>query len=205
MERAREILERAAAALALAALSPAMALTALAIRVRMGPPVLFRQRRVGIGERGFTLYKFRTINEARDAVGHLLPDDQRLTGLGRFLRRASLDELPQLWNVIRGEMSLVGPRPLPGKYLSRYSTRQRRRHDVKPGITGWAQIHGRNALDWDEKLEMDAWYAEHRSLWLDLRILAATVGIVLRREGISRSGHATMPEFPGAIEQRRPA
>ena len=205
MRKPCEIFERVTAALAVAVLSPLLALTTLVIRLWMGPPAVFRQRRVGRAEREFALYKFRTMGEARDAAGHLLPDEQRLTALGRFLRRTSCDELPQLWNVIRGEMSLVGPRPLPAKYLPRYSARQRRRHEVKPGITGWAQIHGRNALDWEEKLELDVWYVEHRSLRLDLRILAATVATVLRREGISRAGHATMPEFAGAAAPRRPA
>ncbi|MBI3695404.1 MAG: sugar transferase [Acidobacteria bacterium] len=204
MRRVRETLDRALAGLVLVLLSPVMAAVGLAIRLSMGQPVLFWQKRVGIGDREFAVCKFRTMNEARDAAGELLPDKQRLTGLGRFLRRMSLDELPQLWNVLQGEMSLVGPRPLPGQYLPRYTARQRRRHEVKPGITGWAQIHGRNALDWEQKLEMDVWYVEHRSLGLDLRILAATVWTVLRQEGISCSGDATMLEFLGALGKRRP-
>ncbi|HTX64229.1 MAG TPA: sugar transferase, partial [Opitutaceae bacterium] len=134
---------------------------------------------------------------ARDSAGRLLPDEQRLTPLGRFLRRTSLDELPQLWNVLKGDMSLVGPRPLLPEYLPRYNSHQRRRHEVKPGITGWAQIHGRNTLAWERKFDLDVWYVDHRSLWLDIKILWLTVRKVIRREGISQNGHATMPEFTG--------
>ncbi|HXK02684.1 MAG TPA: sugar transferase, partial [Verrucomicrobiae bacterium] len=134
---------------------------------------------------------------ARDSAGRLLPDEQRLTPLGRFLRRTSLDELPQLWNVLKGDMSLVGPRPLLPEYLPRYNSHQRRRHEVKPGITGWAQIHGRNTLAWERKFDLDVWYVDHRSLWLDIKILWLTVLKVIRREGISQNGHATMPEFTG--------
>ncbi|MCL4841092.1 MAG: sugar transferase, partial [Bryobacteraceae bacterium] len=151
----------------------------------------------GGGGGGFRLYKFRTMTEARDGEGRLLGDEERLTGLGRWVRRWSVDELPQLWNVLRGEMSLVGPRPLLVEYLGRYSARQARRHEVKPGVTGWAQVHGRNAVSWGEKLEMDVWYVENRSFWLDVRILAMTVGKVLRREGISQAGRATVEEFRG--------
>ena len=164
----------------------------------MGSPVLFVQERPGKGGRVFRLYKFRTMTEARDGEGRLLGDEERLTGLGRWARRLSVDELPQLWNVLRGEMSLVGPRPLLVEYLGRYSARQARRHEVQPGVTGWAQVHGRNAVSWGEKLEMDVWYVENRSLWLDLRILGMTVGKVLRREGISQAGRATVEEFMGA-------
>lgn len=166
----------------------------------MGSPVLFVQERPGLGGRVFRLYKFRTMTEARDGEGRLLGDEERLTGLGRWVRRWSVDELPQLWNVLRGEMSLVGPRPLLVKYLGRYSARQARRHEVKPGVTGWAQVHGRNAVSWGEKLEMDVWYVENRSLWLDVRILGMTVGKVLRREGISQAGRATVEEFIGTSE-----
>ena len=179
--------------------APLLAAAAIAIRLRMGRPVLFRQSRAGRGGRPFLLYKFRTMADARDSAGALLPDSERLTRLGRFLRRTSLDELPQLWNVLKGEMSLVGPRPLHARYVDRYTPEQRRRLEVKPGVTGWAQIHGRNELTWERKFELDVWYVENRSLWLDLRILAATFGKVLGRDrsGISQSGHATMPEYLG--------
>jgi lipopolysaccharide/colanic/teichoic acid biosynthesis glycosyltransferase len=189
---------------ALVALSPALAAIAIVIRGLLGTPILFRQHRPGLRGQLFTCLKFRTMTEARDAQGQLLPDAQRLTALGSFLRSTSLDELPELINVIRGEMSLVGPRPLLPQYLNRYTAEQMRRHEVKPGITGWAQIHGRNALDWNEKLALDLWYVDHQSLWLDLRILAKTLGRVLRREGIAQPGHATMPEFLGSsIEQEK--
>jgi lipopolysaccharide/colanic/teichoic acid biosynthesis glycosyltransferase/glycosyltransferase involved in cell wall biosynthesis len=174
---------------------PVTALAALAIRLSTGPPVLFRQERPGWRGRPFTLLKLRTMREARDEEGRPLPDAERLTGLGKALRATSLDELPTLWNVVRGDMRLVGPRPLLTEYLDRYSPRQARRHEVRPGITGWAQIHGRNALSWEEKLRLDVWYVEHRSLGLDLRILAATLLEVLTRRGIHAEGHATMPEF----------
>jgi len=176
---------------------------ALLIRFHMGTPILFRQRRTGSKERPFTFVKFRTMTEQRDENGNLLPDEQRLTGLGRFLRATSLDELPQLWNVLQGDMSLVGPRPLLLEYVPRYNEFQRRRLEVKPGITGWAQIHGRNALSWEEKFELDVWYVDHWSLWLDIKILAFTVWKVLRGEGISQRGHATMPEFMGSHQSSR--
>jgi lipopolysaccharide/colanic/teichoic acid biosynthesis glycosyltransferase len=183
----------------LAVCTPLLAGVWMAIRVRMGRPVLFRQLRAGRGGRPFLLYKFRTMLDARDRAGALLPDAQRLTRLGRFLRATSLDELPQLWNVLKGEMSLVGPRPLHAEYVARYTPQQRRRLEVKPGLTGWAQIHGRNAIAWERKFELDVWYVEHRSLALDLRILAATLGGLLRRDGngIGHAGHATMPEYLG--------
>ncbi len=163
-----------------------------------GRPVLFRQRRPGLGGRPFTLWKLRTMADLRDAAGAPLADAERLTRWGAFLRRTSLDELPELWNVVRGEMSLVGPRPLLMEYLGRYSDRQRRRHEVRPGITGWAQIHGRNELGWPERLEHDVWYVEHLSLGVDLAILARTLATVLRGRGVAAAGHATMPEFRGA-------
>jgi lipopolysaccharide/colanic/teichoic acid biosynthesis glycosyltransferase/glycosyltransferase involved in cell wall biosynthesis len=178
-------------------LSPVLAAVALLIRFRLGSPVLFRQERAGLFGSRFECLKFRTMTDARDANGQLLPDADRLTRLGRFLRSTSLDELPELINVIRGEMSLVGPRPLFAKYLERYSPEQMRRHNVPPGITGWAQINGRNALNWDQKFELDLWYLDHSSFWLDLSILAKTLWQVIRREGVSRPGHATMPEFSG--------
>lgn len=168
---------------------------AIAVWAAMGRPVLFRQKRIGLHEREFELLKFRTMTEERGADGKLLPDAKRLTRLGRFLRRWSLDELPQLWNVLKGEMSLVGPRPLPPEYLPRYTAFQRRRHEVKPGITGWVQVNGRNALTWEEKFELDVWYVEHHSLWLDLKILARTAWQVVTGRGIRHGEHATMPEF----------
>jgi len=156
------------------------------------------QSRVGINERVFAFYKFRTMTCVRDLTGKLLADEQRLTTLGRFLRNTSLDELPQLWNVLKGDMSLVGPRPLLPEYLARYTAFQRRRHDVKPGITGWAQINGRNALTWEQKFDLDVWYVDHWSVWLDVRIMWLTVLKVVRGDGISQAGHATMPEFIGS-------
>lgn len=176
---------------------PLLLALALLVRLRLGSPVLFRQQRPGLHGRPFTLLKFRTMTNARDTTGALLPDAQRLPPFGRWLRSTSLDELPELLNVLRGDMSLVGPRPLLMEYLPLYSPEQARRHDVRPGITGWAQIHGRNALSWDEKFARDVWYVDHRSFWLDLRILAATLSKVLRREGISAVGEATMPRFQG--------
>lgn len=183
--------------------APAMLVVAVAIRLVLGRPVLFRQTRPGLGAKPFSLLKFRTMREATDAQGQPLPDAQRLTRLGQFLRRTSLDELPQLVNVLRGEMSLVGPRPLLVRYLDRYSARQARRHEVRPGITGWAQVQGRNALDWETRLELDVWYVEHWSLRLDAAILLRTVGKVLCREGISAAGEATMPEFLGTTGPAR--
>lgn len=179
-------------------LSPLIAAVAMAVRLRLGRPVLFRQTRPGRHGRPFELVKFRTMTDARDENGQLLPDEQRLTRLGHALRSTSLDELPELWNVIRGDMSLVGPRPLLMEYLPLYTARQARRHDVRPGLTGWAQVSGRNAPEWEDRLEMDAWYVDNQSTWLDLRILARTLSAVLRREGISAEGHATAPRFRGA-------
>lgn len=170
---------------------------AVLVRLRLGPPALFRHVRPGLGGEPFTLLKLRTMLDLRDAEGRLLPDRHRLTPLGRFLRRTSLDELPSVWNVVRGEMSLVGPRPLLMEYLDRYTPEQARRHEVRPGITGWAQVHGRNAVTWEERFARDVWYVDHLSLRLDLGILARTVLAVLRRDGISARGHATMPEFRG--------
>jgi len=178
-------------------LSPLLAGIAALARLLLGSPVFVRQLRPGLHGRPFTLLKFRTMTEARDPVGNLLPDEQRLTRLGRFLRRTSLDELPELINVLKGEMSLVGPRPLLMRYLDRYTPEQARRHEVKPGITGWAQINGRNALTWEEKFKLDVWYVDHRSFWLDAKILLLTLWKVLQREGINQPGHATMEEFRG--------
>jgi len=178
-----------------ALLCPLVLVVAASVRWKIGSPVLFRQERAGLGGRPFTLTKLRTMTEARDAAGRLLPDEARLTPLGRFLRSTSLDELPELWNVIRGDMALVGPRPLPTAYLDRYTAEEARRHEVRPGITGWAQVNGRNAVSWDDRLAMDVWYVDNRSLLLDLKILARTVASVLRREGISAEGQATMTEL----------
>jgi sugar transferase EpsL len=186
------------AALISAALLPIMGAISAVIVLGMGAPVIFRHRRAGYHQQPFTLYKFRTMSSHIGPDGCLLPDSRRLTPIGRFLRKTSLDELPQLWNVLRGEMSFVGPRPLLTEYLPRYSERQRRRHEVRPGITGWAQVHGRNTLSWEEKFELDVWYVDHRSALLDLQILLLTLLKVSRREGISRDGHATMPEFVGS-------
>lgn len=185
------------ASLALILLSPLLLLTALAVRLGLGKPVLFRQPRPGYKGRIFTLYKFRTMRDVLAPDGTPLPDERRLTALGRLLRATSLDELPELINVLRGEMSLVGPRPLLVKYLPLYTPEQMRRHDVLPGITGWAQINGRNTLTWQEKFRLDVWYVDHWSLWLDVKILFLTVWKVLRREGISQPGQATASEFDG--------
>lgn len=176
---------------------PVMAVIALLIRRTLGRPVLFRQIRPGLNGKPFGLYKFRTMTDARDGEGRLLPDEARLTTFGRFLRSTSLDELPELWNVLRGDMSLVGPRPLLMAYLDRYDSEQMRRHHVKPGLTGWAQVNGRNALTWEDKFRLDVWYVDNQSLLLDLKILFLTMGIVLRREGISQEGHSTAEEFMG--------
>lgn len=180
---------------------PVMIVVALLIRIGLGRPVLFRQERPGKGGVVFTLYKFRSMSEKRDASGELLPDEERQTALGARLRALSLDELPQLWNVLRGELSLVGPRPLLVEYLPLYTSEQARRHEVKPGITGWAQVRGRNALTWEDKLALDVWYVDHRSFWLDLKILWWTLGEVLQRRGIGHAGGATMPRFTGSREK----
>jgi lipopolysaccharide/colanic/teichoic acid biosynthesis glycosyltransferase len=180
-----------------ALLSPAIVVTLASVAMTLGRPTVFRQLRPGLSGRVFPILKLRTMTDATDSTGQLLPDSQRLTRFGRFLRSASLDELPSVWNVIRGEMSLVGPRPLLVQYLSRYDERQGTRHDVRPGITGWAQVSGRNSLSWEGKFEADAWYVENLSLALDVRILLKTVRAVFLREGISADGHVTMPEFQG--------
>lgn len=182
---------------------PVMAGVALALRLDVGAPVLFRHRRPGLHGEPFVLLKFRTMSDARDANGELLPDDERLTKVGAAVRRLSLDELPQLLNVLKGDMSLVGPRPLLMEYLERYTSEQARRHDVKPGITGWAQVNGRNALSWDQKFAYDVEYVDELSLAMDLKILALTAAKVFRREGISAQGHATMPVFLGTQAKKR--
>jgi lipopolysaccharide/colanic/teichoic acid biosynthesis glycosyltransferase len=199
---AKRTLDIALAGSALALTAPVLGGVAAAIRLTMGRPVLFRQPRPGQHGRVFTALKFRTMREALGPDGHPLSDAERLTALGRFIRRTSLDELPQLWNVVRGDMSLVGPRPLLVRYLPRYTPAQRRRHDVLPGITGWAQVNGRNATTWPERFAQDLWYVEHWSLGLDLAIIARTALKVLRSEGISQPGHDTMPEFMGGEEPR---
>lgn len=181
-----------------------LGILALLIRLRLGSPVLFRHVRPGYRGAPFTLYKFRTMSDERDAEGRWLPDERRLTGLGRFLRSFSLDDLPNAFNVLRGEMSVVGPRPLLMEYLDRYTPEQARRHQVLPGITGWAQVNGRNTLTWEDKFRLDVWYVDHWSLRLDVRILALTAGKVLRREGVSQPGFATAEEFRGT-DERDPA
>ncbi len=181
----------------LALVSPILIITALFVRIFHGRPILFRHKRPGLRGVPFTLYKFRTMTEARDPQGHLLPDEDRMTPFGKLLRSSSLDELPELFNVLKGEMSLIGPRPLLMRYLDRYNPEQARRHDVLPGITGWAQINGRNNLSWEAKFELDVWYVDRWSVWLDVKILALTFIKVLRREGINEPGNATSQEFMG--------
>jgi lipopolysaccharide/colanic/teichoic acid biosynthesis glycosyltransferase len=183
--------------LALLLLLPAMLLLAWLVRHKLGSPVFFRQTRPGLQGRPFNMVKFRTMTDARGSDGQLLSDADRLTAFGRFLRASSLDELPELWNVLKGDMSLVGPRPLLVEYLPLYSPEQARRHEARPGITGWAQVNGRNALSWEDKFKLDVWYLDHRSLWLDIKILWLTVRKVLMREGISAAGEATMSKFTG--------
>ncbi len=191
----KRLVDIAVSALALLLLSPALLPLWILIRRRMGSPVLFRQQRGGLGNRPFVFYKFRTMTDARDTKGEMLPDHIRLTTLGRWLRDSSLDELPQLWNVLKGDMSLIGPRPLLADYLNFYDQRQRRRHEVRPGITGWAQVNGRNTISWPEKFELDIWYIENCSLHLDAVIIWGTLKVALGRRGIDRSGDVTMPRF----------
>ena len=193
----KRILDLILTLLGLVLLSPFIFLTALCVAIFLETPILFRQRRPGYKGRPFFIYKFRTMTDAADSSGNLLPDSERLSGFGRFLRSISLDELPELFNILRGEMSLVGPRPLFVDYLPRYSAEQMRRHDVYPGLTGWAQINGRNAADWPTRLAMDVWYVDHWSFWLDLRIILITIWKVIKREGISQPGQATVEYFKG--------
>ena len=193
----KRLLDLLVSSVGLIVLSPVLAVIGLLVRWYQGSPALFRQQRPGLGSKLFTVYKFRTMTDAHDEQGRLLPDAERMTLLGRFLRAASLDELPELFNVLLGEMSLVGPRPLFKHYLERYSPEQARRHQVLPGLTGWAQVNGRNALSWEEKFRYDVWYVDHWSFGLDLKILLLTLWKVLRREGISQPGHATAEEFMG--------
>jgi lipopolysaccharide/colanic/teichoic acid biosynthesis glycosyltransferase len=190
--------DRFMAALLLVLFSPILVVVAIVVRVRIGNPITFTQARPGKNSQIFTVYKFRTMTSDCDAAGNLLSDEERLIPLGQFLRKASLDELPQLWNVLIGDMSFVGPRPLLVRYLERYNSEQARRHDVQPGITGWAQVNGRNALSWDQKFGLDIWYVDNWSLWLDFKILLLTVKKVFRQEGISQSADVVaMPEFLG--------
>lgn len=193
----KTVIDRSAAAVGLVLVSPILAAAAVAVRRSMGAPVFFRQDRPGRFGKTFRVWKFRTMREAHGPDGAPLSDEERLTPVGRFLRESSIDELPQLLNVLAGDLSLVGPRPLLVRYLPRYSPEQSRRHEVLPGITGWAQIHGRNAISWEEKFSLDVWYVDHWSLALDAEILFKTAARVLRRDGIASAGHATMPEFMG--------
>jgi lipopolysaccharide/colanic/teichoic acid biosynthesis glycosyltransferase len=183
-------------------ISPLILLVAILVRIQHGRPILFSQVRPGYRGELFTVRKFRSMTDARDSQGNLLPDDDRLTPLGKLLRAFSLDELPELVNILKGEMSLVGPRPLLVQYLERYSPEQARRHDVLPGMTGWAQINGRNALTWEDKFRLDVWYVDNWSFWLDIKILALTLWKVITREGISQPGHATAEEFMGSDTQK---
>jgi lipopolysaccharide/colanic/teichoic acid biosynthesis glycosyltransferase len=199
-EGVKRVFDFVAASLALLLLALPLLALAWLIRHKLGSPVLFCQVRPGLHGRPFTMVKFRTMTDERGPDGALLPDVQRLTPFGRFLRASSLDELPELWNVLKGEMSLVGPRPLLMEYLPLYTPEQARRHEVRPGITGWAQVNGRNAISWADKFALDVWYVDHRSLWLDVRILWRTVRKVLVRDGISAPGDATMPKFEGIHE-----
>ncbi len=184
--------------LALVLLGPVLLTVAVLVRIKLGSPVLFRQQRPGLNCQLFTMYKFRTmVSQIHDDQGDQLPDDKRLTPFGLWLRATSLDELPELFNVLKGDLSLVGPRPLMVKYLDRYTPEQNRRHEVKPGITGWAQINGRNNMTWEQKFEYDVWYIDHQSFWLDIKILARTAWHVVRRSDIAKEGHATVDEFMG--------
>lgn len=183
---------------ALLCLWPIMLIVAVVVSLKLGTPILFEQQRPGFHGKPFIMYKFRTMNNVRDSAGNFLPDNQRLTPFGRFLRSTSLDELPELVNVLKGDMSLVGPRPLLMQYLARYTKEQMRRHEVRPGITGWAQVNGRNSVSWDERFSLDVWYVDHLSLRLDIRILALTLLKVLKREGIHQDGQTTMSEFKGS-------
>lgn len=185
--------------------SPVFAVIWLLVRWRLGAPSLFTQVRPGLEGKPFRMYKFRTMTNQCDANGKLLPNEQRMTRLGNFLRSSSLDELPELWNVLKGDMSLVGPRPLLVEYLEYYTPEQRRRHDVRPGVTGWAQVNGRNAISWDQKLELDVWYVDNQSTWLDLYILWRTIGKVIQREGIRHEGSVCMPRFDEYVKSLREA
>lgn len=194
----KRVFDICVASLLLLLFLPVLLIVAIAIRIRLGSPILFRQKRPGKHAIPFVIYKFRTMRDDKDEAGRLLPDSQRLTTLGRWIRKLSLDELPQLLNVIKGEMSLVGPRPLLMEYVPLYNERQARRHEVRPGMTGWAQVNGRNALTWEEKFELDVWYVEHSSFWLDLKIIWKTFLKVLSTDGVNSSSQETMPVFKGS-------
>lgn len=198
----KRLFDIAVSSIALIVLSPLIVLVSLLIVLKLGRPVFFRQVRPGLDGKPFQMVKFRSMSDKRSAEGELLSDEARLGKFGQFLRSSSLDELPELWNVLKGEMSLVGPRPLLMQYLPLYSPHQARRHEVRPGITGLAQVKGRNSLSWPEKFDLDVWYVDHRSIWLDIRILALTVAKVWRREGIAQHGHVTMSFFEGSGEDR---
>jgi sugar transferase EpsL len=197
---AKRLFDIIVATSAMLALAPILAIVALVVRLFLGSPILFRQTRLGYLERPFTIYKFRTMRHAVDTRGHPLPDGERLHPLGILLRKISIDELPQFWNLLKGDMSLVGPRPLLPEYLPRYTQQQRRRHEVKPGITGWAQVNGRNTLTWERKFELDVWYVDNWNLGVDIKIICLTLLKVIRREGIGQGCHPTMPKFSGSHE-----
>ena len=197
----KSLIDRLVAAFMLIFLSPFIGILAIAIRLNMGSPIIFSQPRGGKNNSTFTFYKFRTMTDERDSEGNLLPDMERLTPLGEFLRQTSLDELPQLWNVLIGDMSFVGPRPFIAVYLERYTPEQARRHSVSPGITGWAQINGRNSITWEEKFQLDLWYIDHWSLWLDLKIIAQTVNKIVSKEGVDEDQNTTMTEFMGTLKK----
>jgi lipopolysaccharide/colanic/teichoic acid biosynthesis glycosyltransferase len=199
-DKAKRLLDVSLASISLLIFLPLLLLLAATIRIVLGRPVLFTQQRPGIHGRPFQLVKFRTMSDEKDNQGRLLPDSKRLTKFGKLIRASSLDELPELWNVLRGEMSLVGPRPLLMEYMALYTPEQRRRHEVRPGITGWAQVNGRNSLSWEERFALDVWYVDNRSLRLDLRIMLLTVRKVIAREGISAAGEATMSKFRGSAK-----
>ncbi len=191
----------AASASALVVLSPVLAITAYKVKKELGSPVLFRQNRPGLHGKPFEMIKFRTMKDATDKAGNALPDSQRLTEFGKKLRASSLDELPELWNVLKGDMSLVGPRPLLMEYLPLYNAEQAKRHNVRPGVTGYAQVNGRNSLSWEDKFKLDTWYVEHQSFWLDMKILLKTVKKVIVKDGISAEGEATMTKFTGTVHE----
>jgi lipopolysaccharide/colanic/teichoic acid biosynthesis glycosyltransferase len=193
----KRLLDFLAAALGLLLLWPVLLVLVVLVRCKLGSPVIFCQARPGRGGKPFNMYKFRTMTDSRDEHGELLADDVRLTSFGRFLRSTSLDELPELWNVLKGDMSLVGPRPLLMEYLPLYTAQQARRHEVRPGITGWAQVNGRNAISWEDKFQLDVWYVDHQTLWLDVKILFLTLKKVVIREGISAEGMQTISKFTG--------
>jgi lipopolysaccharide/colanic/teichoic acid biosynthesis glycosyltransferase len=197
----KRLLDIFVASLALLSLWPIIAIISALVWLQLGRPILFRQMRPGYKGKPFLMRKFRSMHSMRDTNGDLSPDADRLGSFGRFLRGSSLDELPQLWSVLRGDMSLVGPRPLLMEYLSLYTPEQKRRHETRPGITGWAQIHGRNAVNWEEKFKLDVWYVDNRSFWLDIKILFLSAYVVLTRKGISAQGEATMPKFKGTVEK----